>query len=124
RAPSVDPLSPIRSRRLAVTDTLSLADWIAQGLRPRRARPSRLRSRGGAGRPGSRPTAVTLLRYGARRTPCSAASEPLPGAWKAIRRPGWSRRTTSPHPYPEEPALGWSVRQPGEASDCGPRLLR
>ena len=67
---------------------------------PAAARPPEGR-RGGAGRPGSRPRAMTNIRCWAQRTPCSAASDPLPGAWNAIHQPGWSRRSTSPHPYPK-----------------------
>ena len=43
--------------------------------------------RGGAGRPGSRPMAMTNIRCWARRTPCSAASDPLPGAWRPATDP-------------------------------------
>jgi hypothetical protein len=86
------------------------------------------RGGGGAGRPGSRPMAMTNIRCWARRTPCSAASAPLPGAWNAIHQPGRSRRSTSPHPDPVTGARmvcpptgrGIGLRPPAPALRRGP----
>ena len=44
---------------------------------------------------------IVAVQGGGASAPTTIVSEPLPGAWKAIHRPGWSRRPASPHPDPE-----------------------
>jgi len=93
--------------------------------------------RGGAGRPGSRPAAMTLSR-GARRTPCPAASD----GRSTLGRPGhhavrgigdWLRRHPHPlvperasreSPGPSPPSPRSEVRGTGARMVCPPCRAR